>query len=191
MKYPAPDPKNLVYSDSFGVRGDNYYWHNAERFGITKDELAAEDIVDARVKVDKSLEVPLKAAQAKLKQHGYDIVIKDGYRSPSMYELAHRKRSETMGKTDQLINLEAMPHASGRVVDLDLVDAKTAEPVPMRNREDGLDACFINYYRDKTDAKSREYQCLQELLVGTMKDLGFVLGSKDEYWHFELPPTKS
>ncbi len=190
MRYPAADTKSLVYSDSFGVRGDNYYWHNAERFGITKEELAEEGITDARVKVDKSMEASLKAAQAKLNEHGYDIVIKDGYRSPSMYELAHRKRSETMGKTDQLINLEAMPHASGRVVDIDLVDAKSGKPVEMRNREDGLEACFVNFYRDKTDAKSRQYQCLQDLLVDTMKDLGFVLGSKDEYWHFELPPDK-
>ena len=190
MRYPAADPKDLVYTDDFGIRGSNYYWHNAERFSISTSELAKQDIDDERVRVDKAIIEPLKSAQKTLQSSGYDIVVVDGYRSPELYKLAHKKRAELYDKrnADSLMNLSAMPHASGRTVDIDLVDVKTGKKVEMRSREDGVEACFVDYYRGKADPKSKQYQQLQDLLVGTMKNLGFVLGSKKEYWHFELPP---
>ena len=192
MRYPAADPKNLVYTDEFGIRGSNYYWHNAERFNISKAELAKHEIVDVRVRVDKAIIEPLKSAQKTLNKSGYDIVIVDGYRSPELYQLAYKKRAALHGKdnADSLMNLDAMPHASGRTVDIDLVDVKTGEKIEMRSREDGVEACFVDFYRGKDDPKSQQYQRLQDLLLGTMKSLGFVLGSKKEYWHFELPHNK-
>lgn len=190
MRYPAADPKELVYTDDFGIRGSNYYWHNAKRFNISAIELAEHGIVDERVRVDKAIIQPLQSAQKTLRSSGYNIVIVDGYRSPELYQLAYKKRAELHGKdnADSLMNLAAMPHASGRAVDIDLVDAKTSKKIEMRDRADGVEACFVDFYKGRNDLKSKEYQRLQDRLVGTMKKLGFVLGSKKEYWHFELPP---
>jgi D-alanyl-D-alanine dipeptidase len=64
---------------------------------------------------------------------------------------------------------------------------KTGEEVPMRDKKDDPANFFIDYYKDRDDSQSKKYQRLQGLLVDTMLGLGFRLGSKKEFWHFELP----
>ncbi|MBI2798205.1 hypothetical protein HYX70_02805 [Candidatus Saccharibacteria bacterium] len=186
------DPKRLIPSDSFGVKGKNYYWNNPQRFGISEHELKDLGITDETVLVDLDLKAPLALAKQRLGKYGYTIAIVDGYRSPELYKIAHRTRSKVMGKANAnaLMNLKDMPHASGRVVDVQLIDTKTGKEVYMRDSKDSIPAHFVGFYTDKNDAQSKTFQRLQDLLVKTMLSLGFKLGSKKEYWHFELPLDK-
>ena len=123
------------------------------------------------------------------KDKGLTIHVKDAYRSRALYELVRQKRYVQFGKeaTDRTLSFDRMPHQTGRTVDIALVDLLTKEEVPMRNRDDGIDAYFLDYYRNNIDSESKSYQHYQDLLQEVMEDQGFQLGIKKEYWHFELP----
>lgn len=158
-------------------------------YGIDLAELENIGIHDDKAYVDEAVIPLLEKANEILVAHGYEIIVKDAYRSPELYKLIQAKRYVKFGKeqTDKILNTVSMPHSNGRTVDVGLLDLTSGEEVSMRNKKDDPDNFFINYYRGKTDAESMEYQRLQDLLVETMTSLSFKLGSKQEFWHFELP----
>jgi len=78
-----------------------------------------------------------------------------------------------------------MPHASGKSIDVSLWDEREGKQVDMRNWEDGTDALFINFYKNKTDEQSKKYQELQDFVLEVMMNHGFKLGTKNEYFHFD------
>jgi len=179
---------NLTPTENHGIKGINYYFVRREKYEINLLELEMADVKDPKAYVDATLIPLLKKANEILTQYGYEIIVKDAYRSAELYGLIQQKRYAKYGKeqTDKILNTVSMPHSSGRAADIGLVQIETGEEIPMRNKEDDPDNFFIDYYRDKNDPESQEYQRLQDLLVDTMLSLGFVLGSKKEYWHFEL-----
>ncbi len=179
----------LVSTADYGIKGVNHYWVKRGFYQISEEELNVAGVWDDKAYVDESLISYLKKANETLKPHGYEIVVKDAYRSPELYRLIQEKRYAKFGKeqTDRILNTVTMPHSNGRTIDASLIDIKTGNEVPMRNKTDDPDNFFIDYYRDRNDAEGREYQRLQDLLVETMLSLGFKLGSKNEFWHFELP----
>ncbi len=183
----------LVYSEDYGIKGINYYWVRHEMYQITLDELRAIDVVDKRAQVNAEIIPALQQANAALKIHGYELFIKDGYRSRKLYQLIFEKRAQQFGEamTHRILNMVDRPHADGRTVDVTLLDLKTQEELPMRNKEDGVDAFFLNYYREKSDEQSQTYQRLQDLLGQAMLKAGFEYGSKREFWHFTLPNAKA
>ncbi len=178
---------NLVYTVDHGIPGTNFYWVRNESYDITHEELRAIGLMDERSQVSEEIIGALVAADKELRSHGYSLFVKEGYRSKELYELVYNKRVVKFGKevTDKILNVVTMPHASGRVVDVALLDIKDGKEVEMRNREDGIDAFFVDFYLARTDEKSKEYQRLQNLLLEVMTKHGFELGSKKEYWHFE------
>ena len=151
------------------------------------EELATARVTDEHAYVDESLIQPLKNAQSKFAEKGYELIVKDAYRSPELYFLIQKKRYELRGKyeTDKLLNMETMPHLTGKAIDVNLIDLKTGLGVKMRNPQEDPVAFFIDFYKDKNDKISQEYQRLQQLLVSVMLSVGFQLGSKSEFWYFE------
>jgi len=180
----------FVNTAAYGIKGVNYYWTRRERFGITEEELREASVADGDAYVAERIIGPLRDANAKLREHGFELIVKDGYRPPALYRLIQRKRYETRGKeeTDLLLNMETMPHASGYVVDVNLVRLDTGEEAMLRDSNDDPGAFFIDFYRSRDDPKGWEFQRLQDLLMETMLSCGFRIGVKREYWHFEYPP---
>ncbi|MBI4036702.1 hypothetical protein HY386_02400 [Candidatus Daviesbacteria bacterium] len=178
---------NLVNVADYRIKGINYYWKRREKFNLSEDELRSVGVQGNNALVDEILIPKLKEANQIFKQHGYEIIVKDAYRSPELYQLVKDKRYEIEGKesTDKTFNPIRMPHASGRVVDINLVSLGSGEEVEMWDKKDWPDGAFINCYQGKPDSRSKEFQRLQDLMVSTMVSLGFKLGLKNECWHFE------
>lgn len=179
---------NLVSTTDFDIKGVNYYWTRKERYNISEEELRTAGVTNGNAYIDKSLIAALQTANTKFKKLGYEIIVKDGYRSPKLYQLIQKKRYETRGKeeTDKLLNLETMPHSTGMVIDISLINTKTNEELMMRDSKDDSDgAFFIDYYKYKNDERSQEFQRRQRMMIDTMLESGFKLGTKNEYWHFE------
>ncbi len=186
-KFPLPLLPELTYIDEHGILGSNFYWHKHDAKGISLEEIMAIGLTDGRVQVSKKIIEPLKKVDSILKARGFRLYIKEGYRSKELYELVFKKRSEKFGveETKRLFNMEGMPHAKGMSVDVALWDLNEDREVFMRNGADGTDALFVDYYKNRNDEKSKEYQDLQEFVITTMLAQGFSLGTKNEYFHFD------
>jgi D-alanyl-D-alanine dipeptidase len=182
--------EEFVYINQYGLLGSNFYWNKYEVKGITKEEILAVGLTDDRVQVHKDIIDILVKIDSLFREKGYRLYIKEGYRSKDLYDLVYRKRVAKFGKkeTDSLLNMEAMPHASGRTVDIALWDPEENKEVYLRKGEDGTQALFVDFYKGKDAEESKRYQTLQELLIHTMQDHGFRLGKKREYFHFDYKP---
>lgn len=88
--------------------------------------------------------------QANFRELGYEIEIKDGYRSKELYQLASKKRVETIGNDDGL-NMITMPHSTGTTIDIALWDTKANSRVQLYDGIVGYDGWFLDYYNDVTD----------------------------------------
>ncbi len=143
------------------------------------------------MQVSEKLIHPLQKVEETLSPFGYRIYIKEGYRSRSLYDIVYKKRVEKFGKeeTDSLLNMEGIPHAEGLSVDVALWSLSDNQEVYLRNGNDGVGALFINFYRNKPDTASQQYQELQDLVISTMMTCGFRLGTKREYFHFDYRPN--
>lgn len=182
--------EDFVYIGNFGFKGSNFYWNKCEQYGITKDELFTVGVTSDKVFIHKDILGPLASVEKELEKHGFKLFIKEGYRSKDLYNLVYRKRVEKFGKekTDSLLNINDMPHALGKSVDVALWDSNMDKEVYVRAGEDGTDALFADFYKNKTDEQSKNYQSLQELLIKTMQKNGFRLGKLREYFHFDYRP---
>jgi D-alanyl-D-alanine dipeptidase len=140
--------------------------------------------------VDAELIAPLQKVREQLKPQGFDIIVKDSYRPPELYQLVKAKRYERDGKekTDKTFNAVLMPHATGYAVDINLIDLKTGEEMKLWDNADWPDGALVDFYKDRSDAASQNYQKLQTLLIKTMLDNGFELGGLREFWHFGYQP---
>ncbi len=181
----------LVNLSDYDIKGINYYWERRKNFDLSEAELKKVGVVGNNAQVDEKLIPKLKEANKIFKKCGYEIIVKDAYRSPELYKLVQKKRYENDGKkvTDRTFSNTRMPHSSGLAVDINLIDLKTRQEVEMWDKTDWPDGIFINYYRENKDAKSKEYQRLQDLLVENMLKLGFKLGKRKEFHHFEYTPN--
>lgn len=182
-------PQELVRSDAHEIMGVNYYWVKHHELGISDDELDRAGVVDDHVWIHINVARRLKTAMTLLRAHGYTVLVKDGYRSAEMYELAHQAFARLKGEgfVSSRFNLIDKPHTTGRAIDLALIDIESGREVWLRDDRDGPGAAFVGFYRDHTDARSVEFQRRQDILHQAMDAAGFELGSKREVWHFELP----
>ena len=184
-----------MYVDEHGLQGSNFYWEKRESYGISDEEMQRIGIFDSRAQIAETIVAPLLTAHEKFRRQGYQLFIKEGCRPRALYELMYAKRIEKFGKqaTDKIINMRDMPHATGKTVDVALLDLETGKQIYMRRAEDGDAAFFVDFYKTKSDALSSQYHHLQELTIGIMQECGFRLGTKREYFHFdyrpELPPN--
>lgn len=183
--------KTLVYIDEYDLLGSNYYYKHAQRLGINQKELSTVGVVDARVLVHRSIIKPLRSVDEALRKRGFRIYIKDGYRSREMYQLAFAKRARKYGKTstEKLMNMEAMLHTTGKAVDVALWDNKKNREVSMRDKRHKLPAMLLDFYKRKSDTRSKRFHGLQVVMIEIMQKHGFRLGPKGEFFHFMHSPT--
>jgi len=183
-------PGDLTYIDEHGLLGSSYYFSSRSKWNITKEELANIGITDDRIQVHRDIVPALKAADEKFQKRGLRMYLREGYRSPALYELAFNKRKDKFGEkeTNRLLNIKDKPHATGKAVDISLWDTVKEEKVPTRGDKDGLESLLIDFYKGKADSESKHYQELQEYIMNTMISCGFHLGKLREYFHFNYFP---
>lgn len=179
----------LVSTRDQGIPGVNYYYTNREQWNISLEELAMVGIIDDQTYVHQDLITPLLWVINRLHPRGYGICIKDAFRSPETYTLVRAKVAVQRGEdeTAHLFNMKDMPHATGRAIDIGLIDLASNQELGLRDRQaDGPDADFLNFYRGRNDSQACIFQERQDILHAAMLEAGFVFGSKREVWHFEL-----
>jgi len=179
---------NLVKLSDYGIKSINYYWQRRDNFNITESELAAVGVTGNDAMVDASLIPKLKQANELAQPLGYELVVKDAYRSKELYDLVRRKRYENDGQevTDRTFSKTRMPHSTGLAVDVNLIDLKTGDEIETWDKADWPDGLFVGYYKDKMGSKSQRYQQMQDLLINVMVQSGFKLGIRQESHHFEI-----
>lgn len=122
-----------------------------------------------------------------LRKRGWRIYLKEGYRSPELYQLIYRSRVVKFGQetTDKLLNMQEMPHATGRSVDVAIWDVGMDKEVYLRKGGDGPESLLIDFYKDSKDKEGQECYELQKYLMDLMLGHGFALGKRREYFHFD------
>lgn len=187
-----PSQLDLVRPDDFGITSRHYYYLGRDRYDLSLADLASVGIVDDKCLVSRKLIPTLQQAQAQFKQLGYDLIVKDGYRSPQLYRLVYDKRVIRYGQThtDSLLNVDRMIHAQGNVVDIDLAPLDGSR-MRFRNGDDGIPAHFYGFYQNRTDPEAVIYQHNQDMMRDVMFGLGYTFGTVIEYWHFELTEARS
>ena len=186
MSEAQPD-LDLVRSDDFGITSRHYYYLERDRYDLSLEDLASVGITDGNCRIGRVLIPTLIKAQSQFRSLGYDLIIKDGYRSPELYRLVYGKRVARYGKehTDSLLNIDRMIHAKGNVVDIDLTPLDGSKMM-LRAAADGVPAHFYGFYKKKSDSHSIVYQSNQDMMKTVMFGFGYEFGSLIEYWHFEL-----
>jgi D-alanyl-D-alanine dipeptidase len=181
---------NLVSIKNYDLLGSNFYWNKYAVHGLTKEDILEAGIVDDQVYVSEEIIPALLAVDKELQKNGWRLYVKEGYRSPAVYEIVYKRRVAKYGKeaTDRLINMNDMPHASGKTVDVAIWDAVQNIEVWQRGAEEGIENLFINFYRNSETLEGKRFQELQDYLIGLMQENGFRLGSKGEYFHFDFKP---
>lgn len=183
----------MVKISDYGLLGSNFYWNKYESKGLTKEDVLATGLTGDYVEVHKDLIPILQEIDEKFQEDlGYRLFIKEGYRSKALYEIVYKRRCEKFGEeeTNKLLNMKDMPHSKGRSVDVTMWDPKEEKEVYFRKAEDGADALFADFYKDKEGEQSKHYQELQEYLINTMQEYGFRLGKLREYFHFDYRPDE-
>ena len=178
----------LVKTSDFGVEGINYYFVRREMYNLSLEELRYAGVNDQFAYVEQSIIQPLVEAQDQLIKKGFKIIVKDSHRSKALYNLIYIKRVAKFGKeeTDKTLNVVNMPHASGRSVDVNLLSLENGKELDLRDKQDGTQAFFVDYYELNTShPKASEFNILQKVLAEAMLQAGFKFGSKKEFWHFE------
>jgi len=178
---------DLVRPDDFGVKSEHYYFVNRDRFDLTIEELAQVGVSDDKCRVGTVVIPTLLEAQSKFRALGYDLIIKDGYRSPALYRLVYDKRIARYGEehTHKLLNIDRMIHAKGNVVDIDLAPLDGSKMM-FRSGEDGIPAHIYGFYQDRPGTDAIIFQRNQDMMKEIMFGLGYEFGTLVEYWHFEL-----
>ena len=184
-------PEHFVSLQDLGFECINYYFgKGGQEIGLTREELDSSGITDETLWVHSDVISPLTKAKSIINNHGMGIAIKDAWRPKKLYEEIVKHRRAKGVPVEELINIESMPHATGKAVDVVLTDLETGKVIWTRNQErDGIECCFVDFYRNKHDAESIKYQNLQSLLLNAFLANGFVLGPRRESWHFQLPDT--
>ncbi len=183
-------PDDLVYIDAHGLLGSNFYWDRYETHGLSKEDIIQAGLTSGRVQVSEKIIPKLVKIDTELQKNSCRLYVKEGYRSEALYRIVYQRRVEKYGKevTDSLLNMDTMPHALGLTVDVALWNAQENKEVLMRRKEDGVPALFLDFYKNKEDEQSRNYQTLQEYLVDLMMQYGFRIGVRREYFHFDYRP---
>lgn len=120
----------------------------------------------------------LMAVHQQLAEHGFGLLIFDGYRPWSVTKLFWDRSTEEVRQF--LANPETgSSHNRGCAVDLSMYHLDTGEPVMMPSDFDEMNEKAFTEYPGGSD----ESRCCRDLLQATMKANHF-LGIKNEWWHF-------
>jgi D-alanyl-D-alanine dipeptidase len=179
----------LVSCRELGIPSENYYFTRRDNFDLSLDELNNVGVTSEDNFIHPDLARPLQSAYQEFKKLGLEMKVSDAYRSPELYQLIYDKRVIIHGKehTDNGLNMQLIPHSTGRAVDIQ-IRTNNGDIFWMRDeKKDGQPSWFVGYYAASNHERADEFLQNQQVLMNIMFAQGFVLGSKKEYWHFELP----
>lgn len=178
-------PNHFASLQGCGFKCDNYYWNNGGKLiGLTQAEL--KDIgFGETMFVHPDMLNPLREAEWMLFQKGFQMVVRDAFRSRELYNLIVKKR-RALGMSVELFSPKVAPHATGLAVDVDIRSVEGGYPVMTRSNCELPDCAVYGFYADREDKRSRTFHRIQKVLVDIFLEAGFQLGGKREYWHFEL-----
>jgi D-alanyl-D-alanine dipeptidase len=181
---------NLVYIDEYGLLGINYYYKQAKKEGMKKEELIELELFNERILVHKDIIEDLVKVDKAFQKKGFRLYLFEGYRSKKLYHLINQRMIKRLGKeeTEKILNMEEMPHSSGKSVDISLWNKEKNYLIPLKNKEDGIESYFVNYYKNSKGEKEKKYFKLQKFMIKTMLKNGFRLGKRREYFHFDYKP---
>jgi D-alanyl-D-alanine dipeptidase len=184
-----PDHQLVSIQDA-GLLGSSFYWHRHEDYGVAKEELVETGMTDDQVFVSPEIIPALIAVDSELQQKGWRLYLREGYRSEALYKLLYQKRVEKFGQemTDKLLNIEDMPHATGKAVDVSLWDDQTDSEIRLRKAGDGPESLLRGHYQYSEDPETQECYERQEYMIYLMWKHGFRLGKKNEFFHFNHEP---
>lgn len=86
------EPNDLVYIDTYGLRGSNFYWHKYAAHGLTKEDILSAGLEDDRVRVSSKIIDFLVQINTELEKDGKCLYIKEGYRSKKLYQIVYDRR---------------------------------------------------------------------------------------------------
>lgn len=168
-----------------------YHGPGGEKIGITRDILSGFGL-DGTLWTHPEVLPRLEVAREIIETYGLGVRITDAWRPLEFCRhlvVVHRK--SPLGQPE-LISQERFPHATGMAIDVDLIDGVTKKQIWLRNQQvHGHRSAVYGFYRDFREPEFIRYHMLQDLLVSTFLSVGFTLGEKQEYWHFEVDGINS
>ncbi len=149
------------------------------RYASTNNFMSTPFYSQARAFMQRTAAEAVVRANRALKEHGYGIIIHDGYRP--WYVTKMFWDGTPADKHDFVANpIPGSRHNRGCAVDLSLYDLKTGQEVQMPSGYDEMSERSYPEYKGGT----REETQRRELLRKTMEAQGFTV-EPHEWWHFD------
>lgn len=151
------------------------------RYATNNNFVGKPVYTQARAFLQKPAAEALVRVHKKLKEHGFGLLIFDGYRPWSVTKLFWDSATEEQRKIGFVADpSKGSRHNRGCAVDLTLYDLRTGEQVTMPSDYDEFsERAFYNY--DGGDPEARR---LRDLLIRIMELEGFKV-LETEWWHFD------
>jgi D-alanyl-D-alanine dipeptidase len=184
---------DLVKIDEYWLEWKNWYYANAEKFGITKDELTKLGIVNDYAYLNRHTCELLAQLDKELRnEYELKLIIKDAYRSIWLYKLIREKRikKEWEQFVKSIFNtLWDFPHASWNTVDVSFVWVNDNRSLLVFEEIDDLmerkNSWRVNYYELSNDVQHKLIHKNRIFIKDMMNKYGFEW-IDHEYWHFNL-----
>jgi serine beta-lactamase-like protein LACTB len=154
------------------------------RYATENNFLSTKFYASAKAYMQRPAAEALHRAHKKLAEHGYGLLIHDGYRP---WFVTKMFRDATPAKFHNFVAdpLKGSRHNRGCAVDLTLYDLKTGQPVQMPG---GYDEFSDRSFADYPGGTSRQ-RWLRDLLRVHMENEGFTV-YEEEWWHFDYKDWK-
>ena len=170
-KFRQPDLVELIKFDS-AVKLDI-------RYATTNNFVGRPLYTEARAFLQRPAAEALRRAHQKVRQHGYGLLIFDGYRPWAITKLFW---DATSGEQHNFVAdpRKGSKHNRGCAVDLSLYDLKTGREVEMPGAYDEMTERSYPIYKGGTAEQRRT----RDLLRAAMESEGFTVNAY-EWWHFD------
>lgn len=168
----------LVNIADYNLKGSSFYYEKMALYDL--DEQKCQILgIKPFVQVSDQIISDLLAAQLDFQKDGYQLFVKEGYRSKLTYAYVYIRKALNSSKAeaDRIYNPLNRPHGSGMAVDLVLFH--NGKQVKMRDAAAGDDGLFYGCYDHLST-----FSLFQEYLIAVMRNHKFNLASKGEYFHF-------
>ncbi|MFA7284687.1 MAG: M15 family metallopeptidase [Candidatus Absconditabacterales bacterium] len=182
---------NLVPLSAYQVPCENYYFHQCDRFGTSKEELSCLFGIGHDVYVNQHIAQVLINVHRELQDQGLGLLVKDGYRSVEFYDFLDGLRTKTHPtRKDKLLNVsKKYPHSTGNTVDVVIVkpcgSPVTLRDESLRSQEDlYIKSMATMFHQADTSPLGMTIHNNRMLLKNAMESYGFI-GITHEYRHYE------
>jgi D-alanyl-D-alanine dipeptidase len=155
------------------------------RYATSNDFLGTPVYTQARAFLQRPAAEAVVRANQKLKEHGYGLILHDGYRPWYVTKIFWDATPDSQ-KIFVANPAEGSKHNRGCAIDLSLYDLKTGEEVVMPS---GYDEMTERAYADYTGGTDDE-RARRALLRHAMEQQGFIVNPK-EWWHFDYKDWKA